>query len=94
MTTATDWRVPLSDLLVDAELIETVHETLASGWWSMGPRVGDLEDQFAAFTEAPSTRWRSRTVRRRSILRSSPSGAGRVTKWSSRRSTSSPLRTP
>ena len=47
------------DLLVDAELIETVHETLASGWWSMGPRVGDLEDQFAAVT-APSTRWRSR----------------------------------
>jgi dTDP-4-amino-4,6-dideoxygalactose transaminase len=52
MTTATEWRVPLSDLLVDAELIETAQETLASGWWSMGPRVGELEDQFAVFTGA------------------------------------------
>ena len=52
MTAAPDWRVPLSDLLVDAELIETAHETLASGWWSMGPRVGELEERFAAYTGA------------------------------------------
>ncbi len=52
MTTATEWRVPLSDLLVDSELVEAVHETLVSGWWSMGPRVGELEDRFAAFTGA------------------------------------------
>jgi dTDP-4-amino-4,6-dideoxygalactose transaminase len=52
MTTTTEWRVPLSDLVVDAELIEAARETLASGWWSMGPRVGELEDAFAAFTGA------------------------------------------
>jgi len=52
VTTATEWRVPLSDLRVDAELLEAARETLASGWWSMGPRVGELEDRFAAFTGA------------------------------------------
>lgn len=41
------WRVPLSDLLVDDELIEAARTTVASGWWSMGPRVEELETRFA-----------------------------------------------
>lgn len=47
------WRVPLSDVLVDDELLESAHETLASGWWSMGPRVAELEASFSELTGAP-----------------------------------------
>jgi dTDP-4-amino-4,6-dideoxygalactose transaminase len=41
--------VPLSDLLVDDELLEAARSTLASGWWSMGPRVAEFESAFAHF---------------------------------------------
>jgi dTDP-4-amino-4,6-dideoxygalactose transaminase len=44
------WRVPLSDVRVDEELLEVARETLASGWWSMGPRVAELEASFAERT--------------------------------------------
>ena len=41
--------VPLSDVLVDDELIETARRTLQSGWWSMGPRVEEFERAFSEF---------------------------------------------
>ena len=44
------WVVPLADVLVDDELLEAARRTLASGWWSMGPRVERFESEFAAFT--------------------------------------------
>src|SRR5579862_8898730 len=40
------WRVPLADIAVDDVLKEAVAETFASGWWSMGPRVLEFEEQF------------------------------------------------
>ena len=46
------WSVPLSDLEVDAAVLESVREVVASGWWSMGPRVADFESAFAEFTGA------------------------------------------
>ena len=47
------WIVPLSDVLVDAELREAVDEAVSSGWWSMGPRVAAFEEAFAHFIQAP-----------------------------------------
>jgi dTDP-4-amino-4,6-dideoxygalactose transaminase len=46
------WKVPLSDLVVDDELVDAVHEAVTSGWWSMGPRVAEFERAFADFTGA------------------------------------------
>ena len=46
MATDQRWRVPLSDILVDDELLVAGREAIASGWWSMGPRVADLEERF------------------------------------------------
>jgi dTDP-4-amino-4,6-dideoxygalactose transaminase len=43
------WRVPLSDILVSEEMTTVVGETIASGWWSMGPRVAAFESEFAEF---------------------------------------------
>jgi len=43
------WRVPLSDIEVDDELMAAAEETLRSGWWSMGPRVAGFEEAFAAY---------------------------------------------
>jgi dTDP-4-amino-4,6-dideoxygalactose transaminase len=43
------WRVPLADIAIDDRLREAVTETFESGWWSMGPRVIDFEERFAAF---------------------------------------------
>ena len=43
------WRVPLSDLLVDDEILEAIGEAAASGWWSMGPRVEEFETAFASY---------------------------------------------
>jgi len=42
-------RVPLSDLHVDEELLEAASEAIASGWWSMGPRVESFERAFAEY---------------------------------------------
>ena len=47
--TETRWQVPLSDVVVDDELVEAVLEVVRSGWWSMGPRVEEFEREFAAF---------------------------------------------
>ena len=46
------WTVPLSDLVIDDELVEAVREAVTSGWWSMGPRVAEFEGAFAALTGA------------------------------------------
>jgi dTDP-4-amino-4,6-dideoxygalactose transaminase len=46
------WVVPLADVVVDDELLEAAQQTLASGWWSMGPRVEAFESEFAAFTSS------------------------------------------
>jgi len=46
------WAVPLSDILVDEEITRAVTEALESGWWSMGPRVAELEREFASFCGA------------------------------------------
>jgi dTDP-4-amino-4,6-dideoxygalactose transaminase len=46
------WAVPLSAILVDAEIERAVVEVLRSGWWSMGPRVAELEREFADFCGA------------------------------------------
>jgi dTDP-4-amino-4,6-dideoxygalactose transaminase len=46
------WSVPLSDVLVDEEIEYAVTQTLRSGWWSSGPRVAELEHEFARFSGA------------------------------------------
>ena len=51
--TESRWRVPLSDVEVDEELLAAGRDVLASGWWSMGPRVAELERRFAELTEVP-----------------------------------------
>ncbi len=47
------WLVPLSDVSADDELLSAVQEAVASGWWSMGPRVAEFE---ASFGELCGTR--------------------------------------
>jgi dTDP-4-amino-4,6-dideoxygalactose transaminase len=44
-----EWKVPLADVLVDDEILEAVRDTVASGWWSMGPVVQAFESEFASF---------------------------------------------
>jgi dTDP-4-amino-4,6-dideoxygalactose transaminase len=51
-TVTGNWHVPLSDVRVDDELLAVAQETLASGWWSMGPRVAELEAAFSEHTGA------------------------------------------
>jgi dTDP-4-amino-4,6-dideoxygalactose transaminase len=46
------WKVPLTDVIVDDELVDTVLEAVRSGWWSMGPRVEEFEQAFADFCGA------------------------------------------
>jgi len=46
------WRIPLTDVVVDAELADAVLEVVRSGWWSMGPRVEEFEQEFAGFCGA------------------------------------------
>jgi dTDP-4-amino-4,6-dideoxygalactose transaminase len=41
------WSVPLSDVAVDDEILDAATATLASGWWSTGPRVAEFERAFA-----------------------------------------------
>jgi dTDP-4-amino-4,6-dideoxygalactose transaminase len=42
-------RVPLSDVHVDEALLDAAAEAIASGWWSMGPRVEAFERAFAEY---------------------------------------------
>lgn len=46
------WRVPLSDVEIDDEILEAVAAAVRSGWWSMGPRVAEFEQAFADFCGA------------------------------------------
>jgi dTDP-4-amino-4,6-dideoxygalactose transaminase len=46
------WSVPLSDVLVDDEIEDAVVQAVRSGWWSTGPRVAELEREFARFSGA------------------------------------------
>jgi dTDP-4-amino-4,6-dideoxygalactose transaminase len=46
------WEVPLTDVVVDPELVDAALETVESGWWSMGPRVEAFEREFAQFCGA------------------------------------------
>ncbi len=43
------WQVPLSDVLVDEEILDTVRDVVSSGWWSMGPTVEAFEEAFATY---------------------------------------------
>jgi len=47
------WRVPLADVEVSEELVAAAEEAIRSGWWSMGPRVAELESEFAASFDVP-----------------------------------------
>ena len=47
------WTIPLSDVTGDDELVEAAATAIRSGWWSTGPRVADLETQFADFLGTP-----------------------------------------
>jgi dTDP-4-amino-4,6-dideoxygalactose transaminase len=51
MRAAANWRVPLSDVLVDEEILSSVTEVVSTGWWSMGPTVERFEEAFAAYCE-------------------------------------------
>jgi len=73
------WRVPLSDIAVDEELVDAVLETVRSGWWSMGPRVDEFEREVAD-SATPDTQLPSPTASQRSTWRCSPSAVGRATK--------------
>ena len=52
MLTGSPWRVPLSDLTIDEELVDAALAAIRSGWWSMGPRVTEFEDEFARLCQA------------------------------------------
>jgi dTDP-4-amino-4,6-dideoxygalactose transaminase len=45
----TEWRVPLADVEIGEAEIEEVAATYRSGWLSMGPRTGELEQRFAEY---------------------------------------------
>ena len=55
------WRVPLSDIAVDDELVAAAGGALASGWWSTGPRVARVRGRVRAL--------RRRRVRGRGVER-------------------------
>ena len=43
-----EWNVPLSEPYFSIDEVRAVAETLSSGWWTAGPEVKALEDEFAA----------------------------------------------
>lgn len=47
------WRIPLADVTLRPELSESAAAVVASGWWSMGPKVAEFE---AAFADALAVR--------------------------------------
>ncbi len=50
---ASPWRVPLADVVVDDELLQAAREAIASGWWSTGPRVALFEAALADALQVP-----------------------------------------
>jgi dTDP-4-amino-4,6-dideoxygalactose transaminase len=49
---AVRWSIPLCDIAVDDAIAAAVDDVVRSGWWSMGPRVEELERRFAEFCGA------------------------------------------
>lgn len=49
----TSWKVPLSDVRVTEPDIATVADVYRSGWLSLGPHTGALEEDLAAYTGSP-----------------------------------------
>ena len=47
-----NWDVPLSDVAIDDEILAATRDAVASGWWSMGPRVAEFEEAFAELCRA------------------------------------------
>ena len=47
-----EWNVPLSEPDFSIDEVRAVAETLSSGWWTAGPEVKALEEEFAAKLEA------------------------------------------
>ena len=79
------WRVPLSDVAVDDELVDAVLGRVRSGWWSMGPRVEEFEREFADVLPGATTPSRSPTAPPRFTSRYWPSAAVPATRSSSLR---------
>jgi dTDP-4-amino-4,6-dideoxygalactose transaminase len=48
-----DWRVPLTDIVVPEEDVRAVLECLESGWLTMGPRTEAFEEALSAFVGSP-----------------------------------------
>jgi dTDP-4-amino-4,6-dideoxygalactose transaminase len=48
-----DWRVPLTDIVVPEQDVQAVIECLESGWLTMGPRTKTFEQALAAFVGTP-----------------------------------------
>lgn len=48
-----DWRVPLTDIVVTEQDVQTVIECLESGWLTMGPRTKTFEQALATFVGTP-----------------------------------------
>lgn len=47
-STSPEWRVPLSELSFTEDEVQSVTETLRSGWWTCGPQTEALEREFEA----------------------------------------------
>jgi dTDP-4-amino-4,6-dideoxygalactose transaminase len=47
------WRVPLADLKIPEEDVQSVLDCLRSGWLTMGPRTKQFEEEFAAYVDSP-----------------------------------------
>jgi dTDP-4-amino-4,6-dideoxygalactose transaminase len=47
------WLVPLSDVVAEEDLVAVASDVVRSGWWSMGPRVEELEREFGALCATP-----------------------------------------
>jgi dTDP-4-amino-4,6-dideoxygalactose transaminase len=50
----TDWRVPLTDVVVTEDDVQAVLDCLESGWLTMGPRTLAFEQALAEYVGAPN----------------------------------------
>jgi dTDP-4-amino-4,6-dideoxygalactose transaminase len=48
-----DWRVPLTDIVISEEDVQAVLACLESGWLTMGPRTQSFEEALAGFVGSP-----------------------------------------
>jgi len=49
----TEWRVPLTDIVVPEQDVQAVLDCLESGWLTMGPRTKAFEEALAGFVGTP-----------------------------------------